>query len=62
MSADIFTVVFRNINIKGSYIGNQFETEEALKIVSRAGITVPYTLLDFHELPKVYDLMEKGRI
>lgn len=60
MSADIFTVVIRNITIKGSYVGNRDETEEALEIVSNAGIAVPLTVLNFRELPKVYELMERG--
>lgn len=42
-------------------MGNRDETEEALEVVSKAGITVPFTVLNFHELPKVYGLMERGK-
>jgi D-arabinose 1-dehydrogenase-like Zn-dependent alcohol dehydrogenase len=60
MNADMFTIVLRNITIKGSYVGNRYETEAALEIASRSGIIAPYKLLDARELPKVYERMDKG--
>ncbi|KAL3264698.1 hypothetical protein ABHI18_000534 [Aspergillus niger] len=62
MNADIFTIVLRNITIKGSYVGNRYETEAALEIASRSGIIAPYKLLDACELPKVYERMDKGEM
>lgn len=60
MNADIYTMVLRNITIKGSYVGNRHETEAALEIACRSGIIPPYKVLDAHELPKVYELIETG--
>ncbi|RAK90491.1 pyruvate decarboxylase [Aspergillus costaricaensis CBS 115574] len=62
MNADIFTIVLRNITIKGSYVGNRHETEAALEIACRSGIIPSYNVLDVHELPKVYERMETGEM
>ncbi|KAL2860963.1 pyruvate decarboxylase [Aspergillus lucknowensis] len=62
ITADIFTVVIRNISIKGSYVGNRYETEEALEVISRIGFDIPYKVLEFEELPMVYELMEQGKM
>ncbi|GKZ36652.1 protein disulfide isomerase (PDI) protein [Aspergillus brasiliensis] len=56
---DLFQMVTQRINIKGSYVGNRDETEEALAIIIKAGISVQYEVVDFSELPNIYDQMEK---
>lgn len=53
-------MITQRINIKGSYVGNRDETEEALAIIIKAGISVQYEVVDFSELPNIYDQMEKG--
>ncbi|KAJ5669023.1 hypothetical protein N7462_010093 [Penicillium macrosclerotiorum] len=60
MSTDIFAMVTQKVNIKGSYVGNRHETEEALAIMVRAGFKLQSKVVDFDNLTKVYDLMEKG--
>ncbi|PWY88173.1 hypothetical protein BO70DRAFT_369105 [Aspergillus heteromorphus CBS 117.55] len=62
LSTNIFAMVTQKINIKGSYVGNRYETEEALAILIRAGISVQYNVVDFAELPNIYDQMEKGQM
>ncbi|PYI09255.1 hypothetical protein BO78DRAFT_405207 [Aspergillus sclerotiicarbonarius CBS 121057] len=62
ISTDLFSMVTQKISIKGSYVGNRQETEEALAILIRAGFSVQYDVVDFAELPNIYDLMEKGQI
>ncbi|GAT22919.1 threonine aldolase [Aspergillus luchuensis] len=57
---DLFHMITQRINIKGSYVGNRDETEEALAIIIKAGISVQYEVVDFSELPNIYDQMEKG--
>ena len=57
---DLFQMITQRINIKGSYVGNRDETEEALAIIIKAGISVQYEVVDFSELPNIYDQMEKG--
>ncbi|PLB48812.1 hypothetical protein P170DRAFT_494323 [Aspergillus steynii IBT 23096] len=60
MSTDIFAMVTQKVNIKGSYVGNRLETEEALNILARARFEVQSRVVDFSELPRVFDMMEKG--
>ena len=60
MSTDIFAMVTGKVNIKGSYVGNRYETEEALSIMVRAGFKLQSKVVDFDDLTKVYDMMEKG--
>ncbi|RAL03253.1 uncharacterized protein BO80DRAFT_462967 [Aspergillus ibericus CBS 121593] len=62
ISTDLFSMVTQKISIKGSYVGNRQETEEALAILIRAGFSVQYDVVDFAELPNIYDLMEKGQM
>ncbi|GLA06240.1 hypothetical protein AnigIFM60653_006766 [Aspergillus niger] len=57
---DLFQMITQRINIKGSYVGNRDETEEALAIIIKAGIRVQYEVVDFSELPNIYDEMDKG--
>ncbi|GKZ17458.1 hypothetical protein AbraIFM66951_004760 [Aspergillus brasiliensis] len=57
---DLFQMITQRINIKGSYVSNRDETEEALAIIIKAGISVQYEVVDFSELPNIYDQMEKG--
>ncbi|GCB25694.1 alcohol dehydrogenase 1 [Aspergillus awamori] len=57
---DLFQMITQRINIKGSYVGNRDETEEAVAIIIKAGIRVQYEVVDFSELPNIYDQMEKG--
>ncbi|KKK20254.1 hypothetical protein ARAM_004109 [Aspergillus rambellii] len=61
VAVDVLTVIQRQITFKGSYIGTREDTEEALDIMSRCRFPVQSKIMDFSELPTVYDLMEKGK-
>lgn len=50
MSTDIFAMVTGKANIKGSYVGNRYETEEALSIMVRAGFKLQPKVVDFDNL------------
>lgn len=60
MSTDIFAMVTQKVTIKGSYVGNRYETEEALALLARAGLKLQSKVVNFHDLTKIYDMMEKG--
>ncbi|CAG8090638.1 unnamed protein product [Penicillium nalgiovense] len=62
LKADLFSTVVRMINIKGSYVGNRTDTEEALGIFSRSRFTIPYEIFDLGELPMIYDRMANGEM
>lgn len=60
VKSEVFSHVVKSINIKGSYVGNRADTREALDFFSRGLIKSPIKIVGLSELPKVYDLMEKG--
>lgn len=62
VKSEVFSHVVKSINIKGSYVGNRVDTREALDFFSRGLIKSPIKIVGLSELPKVYDLMEKGKI
>ena len=62
VKSEVFSHVVKSINIKGSYVGNRADTREALDFFSRGLIKSPIQIVGLSELPKVYDLMEKGKI
>ncbi|CAI4702743.1 AQG_2a_G0041690.mRNA.1.CDS.1 [Saccharomyces cerevisiae] len=62
VKSEVFSHVVKSINIKGSYVGSRADTREALDFFSRGLIKSPIKIVGLSELPKVYDLMEKGKI
>jgi propanol-preferring alcohol dehydrogenase len=50
------------LTIKGSYVGNRLDTQEAIDFFARGLISAPFKVVKLSELPKVYELMEKGLI
>ncbi|CAL9735424.1 alcohol dehydrogenase 2 [Monosporozyma servazzii] len=62
VKSDVFSHVVKSINIKGSYVGNRADTREALDFFSRGLIKSPIKIVGLSELPKVYELMEAGKI
>lgn len=45
------------INIKGSYVGNRQDGEEAIDFFARGLINAPFKTVPLKELPRVFDLM-----
>jgi len=62
LKAPVFQTVIRMISIKGSYVGNRRDTQEALDFYRRGLIDVPIKTIGLSELEKVYDLMRSGKI
>ncbi|KAK4120861.1 GroES-like protein [Parathielavia appendiculata] len=62
LKAPVFDTVVRMISIKGSYVGNRQDTQEALDFFKRGMIKVPYKTVGLSELQDVYKLMQKGKI
>lgn len=62
VKSPVFEHVVKSINIKGSYVGNRADTREAIDFFTRGLIKSPIKVVGLSELPKVYDLMEKGKI
>ncbi|KAF3766517.1 hypothetical protein M406DRAFT_106275 [Cryphonectria parasitica EP155] len=62
ISAPVFETVVRMISIKGSYVGNRQDTQEALDFYERGLIKAPYKTIGLSELQSVYDLMHAGKV
>ncbi|CAI7593091.1 unnamed protein product [Penicillium manginii] len=62
IKADLFSVVFRMITIKGSYVGTREDTEEALRFFLHKNLTMQCQIMELEQLPQVYDMMEKASV
>lgn len=62
ISAAVFPTVVRMLSIKGSYVGNRLDTQEAIDFFARGLIAAPFKVAKLSELPKIYELMEKNQI
>jgi len=62
ISAEVFPTVVKMLTIKGSYVGNRLDTQEAIDFFARGLISAPYKVAKLSELPKIYEMMEKNQI
>jgi propanol-preferring alcohol dehydrogenase len=62
LKASVFETVVKMINIKGSYVGNRQDATEAVDFYARGLIKAPFKTVPLEELPKVFELMEQGKI
>lgn len=57
VKASVFDTVVRMINIKGSYVGNRKDANEAIDFFTRGLIQAPFKTVPLSDLGKVYELM-----
>ncbi|CAI7630158.1 unnamed protein product [Penicillium manginii] len=62
LKAPVFESVIKMINIKGSYVGNRQDGVEAVDFFTRGLIKAPFKTASLEDLPKVFELMEQGKI
>ncbi|KAH8898687.1 hypothetical protein GQ53DRAFT_758952 [Thozetella sp. PMI_491] len=62
VKAPVFDIVIRMISIRGSYVGNRQDTQEAIDFFARGLIKVPYKTVGLSELQEVYKLMDDGKV
>lgn len=62
ISAPVFESVVRMIQIRGSYVGNRQDTQEALDFFARGLVNAPFRTIGLSELQSVYDLMKEGKL
>jgi propanol-preferring alcohol dehydrogenase len=60
--SEVFTHVAKSINIKGSYVGNRADTQEALDFFNRGLVRSPIKIVGLSQLAQVYKEMEAGQI
>ncbi|OJJ96770.1 zinc-dependent alcohol dehydrogenase [Aspergillus brunneoviolaceus CBS 621.78] len=62
LRAPVFNTVVRMVNIKGSYVGNRQDGVEAVDFFARGLINAPFKTAPLKDLPKIFELMEQGKI
>ncbi|KAF4963057.1 hypothetical protein FSARC_8909 [Fusarium sarcochroum] len=62
VKAPVFDTVVREINIKGSYVGNRQDTAEAIEFYRQGLIKAPFKIVGLSELQDVYDKMLSGNV
>ncbi|CAI4215606.1 unnamed protein product [Parascedosporium putredinis] len=62
IKAPVFSTVIRMIKIKGSYVGNRQDTEEAIDFFARGLIKAPYKVVGLSELQSVFDMMKEMKV
>ncbi|KAJ4402996.1 alcohol dehydrogenase [Gnomoniopsis sp. IMI 355080] len=62
ISAPVFDTVVRMIQIKGSYVGNRQDTQEALDFYARGLVKAPFKTVGLSELQNVFDMMKANKI
>ncbi|KAL5362754.1 chaperonin 10-like protein [Aspergillus floccosus] len=62
LKAPVFNTVVRMINIKGSYVGTRQDGVEAIDFFARGLIKAPFKVAPLKDLPKIFELMEQGKI
>ena len=62
IKSEVFSHVVKSIAIKGSYVGNRADTREAIEFFAAGKVKSPIKVVGLSELPKVYELMEQGKI
>ena len=50
------------INIRGSYVGNRAETQEALDFFKRGKVEAPFQIRKLKDLPTVYKEIEEMKV
>lgn len=62
VTAPVFDTVVKSYLIVGSYVGNRADTAEAIDFFARGLIKCPIKIVGLSDLPKVYELMQEGKI
>ena len=55
--APIFDAVVKMVNVRGSYVGNRQDANEAVDFFARGLIHAPFKKVPLSDLPKVFELM-----
>ncbi|KAK3331198.1 dehydrogenase-like protein [Apodospora peruviana] len=62
VSMPVFDTVVRMVCVKGSYVGNREDTQEAIDFFSRGLVKAPIKIVGLSECGKVFELMGQNKI
>ncbi|KAH7002571.1 chaperonin 10-like protein [Ilyonectria destructans] len=58
----VFDAVVRCINVKGSYVGNRQDTQEAIDFFAQGMVKAPFKVAELKDLQSVFDMMKANQI
>ena len=58
--ASVFDAVVKMINVRGSYVGNRQDANEAVDFFARGLIHAPFKKAPLKDLPGIFELMSKS--
>lgn len=62
LTTPIATIIIKGLKVVGNLVGSMEETLEAIELVKNGQVKVNVTSMDFEELPKVYEMLERGDV
>lgn len=62
ISVPVFEVVVKMLTIKGSYVGNRADANEAVQFFRQGLVTVPTKVVPLSKLCDIYELMSSGKV
>jgi len=62
LTTPVATIIIKGLKVVGNLVGSMAETLEAVELVRKGLVTPRVEVRGFEELPKVYEMLEKGDI
>ena len=62
LTTPISTIIIKGLKVVGNLVGSMEETMEAVELVRNGSVKPHVEIRNFEELPKVYEMLEKGDI
>lgn len=62
LTTPISTIIIKGLKVVGNLVGSMDETLEAVEAVRKGDVKVQVKVMEFEELPKVYDMLERGDV
>lgn len=62
LTTPIATIIIKGLKVVGNLVGSMTETMEAVELVRKGEVKPHIEIREFEELPRIYEMLEKGDI
>jgi len=62
VSMPVFDAVIKMISVKGSYVGNRQDMQEALEFFAKGQVHCPFKVVGMNELQNVFSMMKENKV
>ncbi|KAI5956351.1 hypothetical protein KGF54_000826 [Candida jiufengensis] len=62
VTVPVFESVIKSVQVKGSYVGNRKDTQEALDFFARGKVDCQIRIIGLSEAPKAFDQLKAGKV